>query len=169
LRPPAERRSARNKNSLSLPQTALGELNKMPRDSLCGVWILYVCHYCSQLHTRLTIIQGGNHYTFEDPKGSTSSDSSRPSAPEWVECLERAKELAVSQSSSEGSFNDMPSTMPSPASTMGGRAVYAEGFGVSDRAGRNHLSKSQASLEDPAPKRNRFSKRQSRSGLGSAF
>jgi 3-phosphoinositide dependent protein kinase-1 len=112
---------------------------------------------------------GGNHYTFEDPKGSTSSDSSRPSAPEWVECLERAKELAVSQSSSEGSFNDMPSTMPSPASTMGGRAVYAEGFGVSDRAGRNHLSKSQASLEDPAPKRNRFSKRQSRSGLGSAF
>jgi 3-phosphoinositide dependent protein kinase-1 len=106
-------------------------------------------------------------------KGAASSDQSRPSATEWIECLERAKEMALSQSngnySGDNSFSEMPSTMSSPASTMAGRPTYSEGFGVSDWSGRNHLSKSQGNAEDPAPKRNRFSKRQSRSGLGSAF
>lgn len=81
--------------------------------------------------------------------------------------------MAMSQSMAsyggDNGFADMSSTVSSPASTLGGRGTYPEGFGVSDRQGRNHLSKSQASLEDPAPKRNRFSKRQSRNGLGSAF
>ncbi|KAI9149138.1 Serine/threonine-protein kinase ksg1 [Paramyrothecium foliicola] len=114
---------------------------------------------------------GGNHYTFEDVKGTASTDP--PSAVEWIESLERAKEMALSQNSEnysgDNSFSEMPSTMSSPASTLASRPAYAEGFGVSDWSGRNHLSKSQPSAEDPAPKRNRFSKRQSRSGLGSAF
>lgn len=64
----------------------------------------------------------------------------------------------------------MSSSMSSPASTMGGRATFPEGYSISDRSGRNQLSKSQGSLEDPTHvKRNRFSKRQSKNGLGAAF
>lgn len=65
----------------------------------------------------------------------------------------------------------MSSSMSSPASTLGGRTTYPEGFSVSDRTGRNQLTKSQASLglEETNVKRNRFSKRQSKNGLGAAF
>lgn len=52
----------------------------------------------------------------------------------------------------------------------GGLTNYAEGgYSVSDRSGRNQLSKSQGSLEEVNVKRNRFSKRQSKNGLGAAF
>jgi len=119
---------------------------------------------------------GGFHYTFEDNKNSSSTDLGRASAEEWAECLERAKEYALTQDvntsyNNDGEIGDM-STVSSPANTLQGRSTNNfENYGSSDRSGRSHLSKSQASLEDPtpAPKRNRFSKRQSRSGLDSAF
>ncbi|PNH43572.1 hypothetical protein VD0004_g3946 [Verticillium dahliae] len=119
-----------------------------------------------------------SHYTFEDPKSSagTSSELGGLSADDWIEALVRARELALSQNSApsyaaDSGFGDMSSTMSSPASTLGGRGPYGDGYsgGTSERSGRNHLSKSQASLEDPTPKRNRFSKRQSKSGLGAQF
>jgi len=77
-----------------------------------------------------------------------------------------------------GSYNsdngfDLASSVSSPTSTLHGSSIYPEGFNVSDRAGRNHLTKSQASLgEEPAEKankRNRFSKRQSKNGLSTPF
>lgn len=75
----------------------------------------------------------------------------------------------ASQYGGDNGFAEMSSQVPSPASTIGGgRGNYSEGYGM-DRQGRNHLSKNQGGSEDPAPKRNRFSKRQSRNGLGSAF
>jgi 3-phosphoinositide dependent protein kinase-1 len=93
---------------------------------------------------------------------------------EWLESLERAKDLAISQNvvgsyPNDNGFGDMSSSMSSPASTMGGRSNFPEGFSISDRSGRNQVNKSQASLEDTNVKRNRFSKRQSRNGLGAAF
>ena len=114
------------------------------------------------------------HYSFEEPKPSSASDTSKYSADEWIESLERAKELALSQNlvgsySSDNGFGDMSSSMSSPASTLGGRVTYPEGFSISDRSGRNQLTKSQASLEETNVKRNRFSKRQSKNGLGAAF
>ncbi|KAL0940799.1 AGC PDK1 protein kinase [Colletotrichum truncatum] len=118
---------------------------------------------------------GGVHYTFEEPKGNSSSPDSGSAANDWIESLERAKELAVSQNLvggyvSDNGFADMSSAVSSPASTLGGRGAYPESFSVSDRSGRNHLSKSQASLEDSSStKRNRFSKRQSKNGLGAQF
>lgn len=75
----------------------------------------------------------------------------------------------VGSYSSDHGFGDMSSSMSSPASTMGGRSNFPEGFSISDRSGRNQLTKSQASLEDVNIKRNRFSKRQSKNGLGAAF
>lgn len=112
---------------------------------------------------------------FEETKSaSPPSEGGSPAASDWIECLDRARDMALSQSmgasyAGDNGFADMPSAVSSPASTLGGRGNFPDSYGVSDRQGRNHLSKSQASLEDPAPKRNRFSKRQSRNGLGSAF
>ena len=115
------------------------------------------------------------HYTFEEPKGfSPSLDSGRPTAEDWIESLEQAKDMAISQNlassySSDNGFGDMSSSVSSPSNTLGGKGVYPEGFSISDRSERHHLSKSQASLEESSAKRNRFSKRQSKQGLGSAF
>ncbi|PSS22112.1 hypothetical protein M430DRAFT_99158 [Amorphotheca resinae ATCC 22711] len=122
----------------------------------------------------------GTHYTFEDTKSSTTTnDPSKSSAQEWIESIERAKDLALSQSmvesySSDTGF-DMQSNVSSPSSTLRGNSIYPEGYNVTDRAGRNVLTKSQASLaEEPgegkaANKRNRFSKRASKSGLSTPF
>ncbi|KAI0137431.1 putative 3-phosphoinositide dependent protein kinase-1 [Xylariales sp. AK1849] len=90
----------------------------------------------------------GVHYTFEEPKAANSLDSSRPTAEDWLQSLEQAKDMAMSQNitgsySNENGFGDMSSSMSSPASTFGGNSGYTEGFGISDRSHRNHLSKSQ--------------------------
>jgi len=94
--------------------------------------------------------------------------------------MERAKDIALSQSMA-GSYNnetgfDMGSSVSSPSSTIHGGSIYPEGFSISDRAGRNHLTKSQASLggeelNDKAvmKKSHRFSKRQSKNGLSTPF
>jgi 3-phosphoinositide dependent protein kinase-1 len=124
--------------------------------------------------------QGDVHYRFEEPK-TTSVEASRYAAEDWVESLDRAKDLALSHSRSAHASSDniggveLSSTMSSPASTLTGRAgaVYPEGFGImGDRSGRNQLTKSQGSLDRDDmgnARRNRFSKRQSKSGLGAQF
>ncbi|KAI2468427.1 kinase-like protein [Annulohypoxylon bovei var. microspora] len=112
----------------------------------------------------------GIHYTFEDVKPPSSLEPPRPTADDWLETLQQARDFAVSLNlsrsyTSDNAFGEMSSSMSSPASTFG-----PEGYNINDRAHRNHLSKSQASLEDTSnTKRNRFSKRQSKQGLGSAF
>ncbi|RYP92423.1 hypothetical protein DL770_001440 [Monosporascus sp. CRB-9-2] len=117
---------------------------------------------------------GGVHYTFEDTKTGSSLDPPRPSADDWIECLEQAKELARNQAGSypsDNGFGDMSSAMSSPASTFAGTGGYSTAdYSISDRSHRNHLSKSQGSLDDVSTtKRHRFSKRQSKQGLGPAF
>jgi 3-phosphoinositide dependent protein kinase-1 len=71
--------------------------------------------------------------------------------------------------SSDNNFAEMSSSVSSPTSTLGGGNAYPEGMGVTDRNGRKNLTKSQASLQEDAPKRHRFSKRQSKSGLAAVF
>ncbi|CAL3962397.1 unnamed protein product [Diplocarpon coronariae] len=121
----------------------------------------------------------GTHYTFEDSKSSAATGSpTKSSAQEWIESIERAKDIALSQSMA-GSYNsetgfDMGSSVSSPSSTIHGGSIYPEGFSISDRAGRNHLTKSQASLgeeqsEKATKKIHRFSKRQSKNGLSTPF
>lgn len=136
------------------------------------------CVWRSQLDAKGQMVwcvdTNGVHYQFEEPKTS-QSEGAKYSVEEWIESLERAKDLAISQNLSgsfggEPGFGDMSSSMSSPASTMGGRATFPEGYSISDRSGRNQLSKSQGSLpEEPNVRRNRFSKRQSKNGLGAAF
>lgn len=118
----------------------------------------------------------GTHYVFEDPKSSTSTGSStQSSAKEWIESIERAKDMAMSQNmvgSSYTSEMEMESGPTSPSSSiLGNGSIYPEGFSVADRNGRNHLTKSQTTLgtEDAAKRHHRFSKRQSKNGLAAVF
>ncbi|KAJ3531674.1 hypothetical protein NM208_g8774 [Fusarium decemcellulare] len=84
---------------------------------------------------------GGHHYTFEEVKSSSPPPEGGSAAADWVECLERARDLALSQSMApsyggDNGFADMSSQVSSPSSTLGGRGNYSEGFGQ----GRNHLN-----------------------------
>ncbi|ROT43361.1 serine/threonine-protein kinase ksg1 [Sodiomyces alkalinus F11] len=118
------------------------------------------------------------HFTFEELKSTTysSPDAGSFSADDWIETLGRAKDLALSHSGvgsygSDNGFGEMSSAVSSPASTLGGRGPYADNYGaaVIERSGRNHLTKGQGGLDEATPKRNRFSKRQSKNGLGAQF
>jgi 3-phosphoinositide dependent protein kinase-1 len=115
------------------------------------------------------------HYTFEDSKSSKdSTDSSKTTPQEWIESIERAKDFATSQItlssySTDTGFGEMPSSVSSPTSTLGGNNIYPEGFNVTDRSGRKNLSKSQAPLQEDSAKKHRFSKRQSKNGLAAVF
>ena len=137
-------------------------------ESLCSL-------LCSRLKSDVDL-QRGMHYTFEDTRSSKDSgDASRTTPEEWIESIERAKELAISQNmlgsySSDTGF-DMSSSVSSPTSTLGGgiASIYPEGFSVADRSGRKNISKSQASLQEDSTKRHRFSKRQSKNGLAAVF
>ncbi|KAI1654202.1 kinase-like protein [Daldinia decipiens] len=132
------------------------------------------CSWKSQVdakgQTVWCVDSAGIHYTFEDVKPASSLEPPRPTADDWLESLQQARDFAMSSNlsrsyTSDNAFGEMSSSMSSPASTFG-----PEGYNINDRSHRNHLSKSQASLEDAAnAKRNRFSKRQSKQGLGSAF
>lgn len=109
----------------------------------------------------------------------TADDPSKTTAEEWIESLERAKDLALSQSM-VGSYMgdegfDLPASGSTPSSTLHGNSTYPDGSSGTDRAGRHHLTKSKGGLgEDPPEpkvtnKRNRFSKRASKTGLSTPF
>ncbi|PHH69627.1 hypothetical protein CDD80_6608 [Ophiocordyceps camponoti-rufipedis] len=118
----------------------------------------------------------GHHYTFEEPKVSFSSQTCHSSAEEWIACLEKSRGLALACSSAprdeEPILDEVPSTLSTPSSTPAGSVQYgADPPGQHDRSMRNHLSKSQTANNEvgSSSKRNRFSKRQSRTGTGPVF
>jgi 3-phosphoinositide dependent protein kinase-1 len=130
------------------------------------VWCVDSVSYPVQPHPLTGITPNANkrgtHYTFEDPKASPGNSES--SAQEWLDSIERAKDIAISQSM-VGSYNsdlELASSMSTPTSSTL-NTIYPEG------SARNHLTKSQASLPEDPSKRHRFSKRQSKSGLAAVF
>ncbi|KAJ3498528.1 hypothetical protein NLG97_g1059 [Lecanicillium saksenae] len=116
---------------------------------------------------------GGSRYTFEETKGTAPPESGNSYAEEWISSLERARDLAISQNllaqGAESGFSEMSSNVPSPSSTIGGRGNGPDSYSINERPSRGHLAKNQGGTEEATPKRNRFSKRQSRNGLGAAF
>ena len=107
---------------------------------------------------------------FEDPKATISDpDGSKYSTQEWLDSIERAKEIAISQSmtnsySGDSTFNDLSSTLSSPTSTLGGDAAFD---GVNIPTSR-HLRKEHGDNES-IKGRKRFSKRHSTNGLAAVF
>jgi 3-phosphoinositide dependent protein kinase-1 len=114
-------------------------------------------------------LQKDKHIVFEDPKATTSDpDGSKYSCQEWMDTIERAKELAISQSmtnsyAGDSAFSDLNSSITSPAATLGGDALD----GVNIPTAR-HLRKNQDDT-DSIKGRKRFSKRHSKNGLAAVF
>lgn len=113
-------------------------------------------------------MQRDKYYTFEDPKSSTNdATTTAASTQEWLDTIERAKGIAISQSMTnsycpDDAFRDLPS----PASTLGGET----GLHAENGSGRNTLQKYQRDSDAESNKgRKRFSKRQSKSGLTAVF
>ncbi|KAL5118557.1 serine/threonine protein kinase [Pleosporales sp. CAS-2024a] len=107
-------------------------------------------------------------YVFEDPKSTTSDpDGSKYSSQEWLDMIENAREIALSQSmassySGDAALNDLGSIRSSPTSTLGGDSAL-EGVNI---ATARHLRKEPQQGDAESMKgRKRFSKRHSKNGL----
>lgn len=118
------------------------------------------------------------YYTFEDVKNSVAnSDSSKSSAPEWIESINNAKEMALSQCAASSCNSDtgleLTTTLSSPAGTLIASSIYSENICNNDRTSRGHSTKIQINLRgDDAEhqgKKSRFSNRQSKNGLSIPF
>lgn len=136
----------------------------------------------------LPCAQKDKHLLFEDPKATTSDpDGSMYAAKEWLETIDKARkrskmrsshhsltadqarELAISQSltnsySGDSTFNDLSSTVSSPASTLGGDGAL-EGVNIPAQRLRKDHEADNVSLKG----RKRFSKRHSKNGLAAVF
>jgi 3-phosphoinositide dependent protein kinase-1 len=119
------------------------------------------------------LLQQDKHYTFEDPK-APSLDGSTTSAlaQEWLETIETAREMAISQSisnsySSDEAFRDLQAATSTSSRTLE----------LDSRSAENGVASSRTTLQKNSPKddadsfkgRKRFSKRQSKNGLAAVF
>lgn len=113
------------------------------------------------------------HFVFEEPKTSSSSNS-QPTAnsiQEWIDTLDRAKELAASQKSSAYSndeYRDLSSGFSSQTNTLDHSSEFQNEH--APLSGRATLQKSAAAADSESIKgKKRFSKRHSKNGLAAVF
>lgn len=124
-----------------------------------------------KIPTELIRVQKDKHLIFEDPKATPSDpEGSKYTAQEWLDALEQAKDFANSQSmassySGDSTFNELSSTISSPASTLGGDSALD---GVNIPSSR-HLRKGDHDDSGSIKGRKRFSKRHSKNGLAAVF
>lgn len=123
------------------------------------------------MHKRLTDFQRDKHLTFEDPRATTSDPAgSKYSTQEWIDSVEQAREIALTQSvSGESILNGINSGINSPADSLGGDAAMPlSGPSSGAHSGRQTLRKEKDDSDGPKG-RKRFSKRHSKSGLAAVF
>ncbi|KAL8847587.1 MAG: hypothetical protein Q9221_007364 [Calogaya cf. arnoldii] len=113
----------------------------------------------------LIMAQKDKHFTFETAK-STSSDASTSSASaqEWLDAIERAREMAAFHSTSnsyngDDAFKELQS----------GPSSSSRALDLDSAESRNTLQKPVPSESESFMSRKRFSKRQSKSGLSAVF
>ncbi|KAL2854948.1 kinase-like domain-containing protein [Aspergillus pseudoustus] len=111
------------------------------------------------------------HYVFEDPKPSSSNiGATAMSAQEWLDTLDRAREMALAQQSngpySADEFRDLSSGLSSHANTLdrGSEAPHEPA-----PSGRATLVKHQINDSDSVKGKKRFSRRHSKNGLAAVF
>ncbi|KNG79911.1 serine/threonine protein kinase [Aspergillus nomiae NRRL 13137] len=111
------------------------------------------------------------HYVFEDPKPSSSnSGANAANAQEWVDSLDRAREMALTQQangtySADEAFRDISSELSSHANTLDRNSeVHHE-----NPPGRATLVKHQPADSDSVKGKKRFSRRHSKNGLAAVF
>ncbi|KAJ5749194.1 uncharacterized protein N7511_010890 [Penicillium nucicola] len=110
------------------------------------------------------------HYVFEDPKASSGATAVQ--AQEWLDALDRSREMAALQQSAGGfgdDFQNLSSGFPSPANTLDRTSDMQKDDRGPPSSGRNHLVKHQATDSESTKGRKRFSKRHSKNGLAAVF
>lgn len=116
--------------------------------------------------------QRDKHLTFEDPRATTSDPAgSKYSTQEWIDSVEQAREIALSQSASSSYVGEsiLNGGMNSPADSLGGdSAMPMTGPSSASQSGRQTLRKEKDDGEGNKG-RKRFSKRHSKSGLAAVF
>ncbi|KAL3496884.1 kinase-like domain-containing protein [Aspergillus germanicus] len=112
------------------------------------------------------------HYVFEDPKPSSSNiGATAMSAQEWLDTLDRAREMALAQQSNgpysgDETFRDLSSGLSSHANTLdrGSETPHEPA-----PSGRATLVKHQGNDSDSVKGKKRFSRRHSKNGLAAVF
>ncbi|KAE8148127.1 kinase-like domain-containing protein [Aspergillus avenaceus] len=111
------------------------------------------------------------HFVFEDPKPQSSSGNTTAlSAQEWVDALDRAREMALFQQSNgsysaDEAFHNISSELSSHANTLDRNSeVHHE-----NPPGRATLVKHQPTDSDSVKGKKRFSRRHSKNGLAAVF
>ncbi len=125
--------------------------------------------------------QRDKQYTFEDPKpSSTDPMATAISTQDWLEALDRAKELAASHSAQSSynvdgaygetdSFNISSSALSSHASTLDHHIQDVNPLEATSYHRGTLLKQHSAADSESLKGRKRFSKRQSKSGLAAVF
>ncbi|KAI4201311.1 MAG: hypothetical protein LQ350_003349 [Teloschistes chrysophthalmus] len=105
------------------------------------------------------------HFTFETPKASSSdSSATAAAAQEWLDAIERAREIAASVQISNSYIGDDALKELQSSSSSSNR-----GLDLDSMDGRNTLQKPPPTESESFMSRKRFSKRQSKSGLSAVF
>lgn len=118
------------------------------------------------------IKQRDKHYTFEDVKpASSETNTTAVSTREWLDAVDRAKELANAQSQFRGSQTDDTLTPGglSHASTFEEQADFESSPPAQGHRGVLQKQHSNTGDSESLKGRKRFSKRQSKSGLTAVF
>ncbi|KAF2458595.1 kinase-like domain-containing protein, partial [Lineolata rhizophorae] len=126
------------------------------------------------------------HLVFEDAKASSTPvdpEASRYTAAEWLDALDRARDMALSQqgayaySSASGADNGVSagpgptgSSISSPASTLNGAVMNGADASAIDGRERGERDRERGGADAESLKgRKRFSKRHSKNGLAAVF
>lgn len=110
--------------------------------------------------------QRDKRFVFEDPKPSSSNlGATAISAQEWLDALDRAREMASQNNSGDEGFRDLSSGMSSHSNTLDRTSEIQDGA----LHGRATLIKHQATDSESVKGRKRFSRRHSKNGLAAVF
>lgn len=151
------------------------EPQRTRRDFRRGLWTRYVWFLNSLItgQSDFSSLQRDKRFSFEDPKPSSSNlGVTALSAQEWLDALDRAKEMALTQHnngaySGDETFRDLSSGMSSHSNTLDRSSeIHAE---AAAPPGRATLVKHQATDSESVKGRKRFSRRHSKNGLAAVF
>ncbi|KAI1911128.1 serine/threonine protein kinase [Ophidiomyces ophidiicola] len=114
-------------------------------------------------HSSWIVDTRDKHFMFEEPKSSASdTNASALSTKEWLETIERSKELGSLNPTGDGNFKGLSPDMSSHANTLERSDEIA--------GGRSTLVKHQGHTDSDSVKaKKRFSRRHSKNGLSAVF
>ncbi|KLJ06981.1 3-phosphoinositide dependent protein kinase-1 [Blastomyces silverae] len=153
-----------------------GEEKKAKMDiSLLAPGAQYRCTTDVKGYSSWVVDTREKHYVFEDSKPFSSDvAASALSTQEWIDTLDRAKEMAVFQASNspygDDTLRDLSSGVSSHANTLDHSDDFSANVNAPQASGRAMLVKHHAAGDSESVKgKKRFSRRHSKNGLSAVF